>query len=56
MLNYPQIDPVAFSSGPLTVHWYGVMYIVAFSACWYLARLRAAAASAGRPAVWGKSI
>lgn len=50
MLVYPQIDPIAFSIGPLTVHWYGVMYIVAFGACWYLARLRAKGAMAGRPA------
>jgi len=42
MLTYPQIDPVAFSLGPLSVHWYGIMYIIAFSGCWYLGRLRAA--------------
>lgn len=40
MLTYPDIDPVAFSIGPLTVHWYGLMYIVAFSAAWLLARHR----------------
>ena len=40
MLTYPDIDPVAFSIGPLTVHWYGIMYIVAFTACWLLARYR----------------
>ena len=41
MLMYPDIDPVAFSLGPLTVHWYGIMYIVAFSGCWWLAKQRA---------------
>lgn len=49
MLTYPDIDPVAFSLGPLTVHWYGIMYIVAFTGAWYLARLRARRASAGGP-------
>jgi phosphatidylglycerol:prolipoprotein diacylglycerol transferase len=42
MLTYPHIDPVAFSLGPLRVHWYGIMYLVAFAAAWWLARRRAA--------------
>ena len=50
MLTYPDIDPVAFSLGPLTVHWYGIMYIVAFTGAWYLARVRARRAAAGGPA------
>jgi phosphatidylglycerol:prolipoprotein diacylglycerol transferase len=41
MLTYPHIDPVAFRLGPLRVHWYGIMYLVAFSAAWFLARRRA---------------
>jgi phosphatidylglycerol:prolipoprotein diacylglycerol transferase len=41
MLSYPHIDPVAFRLGPLRVHWYGIMYLVAFSAAWFLARRRA---------------
>lgn len=41
MLTYPQFDPVAFSLGPLSVHWYGIMYIIAFGGAWYLAKLRA---------------
>jgi len=41
MLNYPQIDPVAISLGPLKIHWYGLMYLVAFGAAWWLGRLRA---------------
>ncbi|GFZ80431.1 prolipoprotein diacylglyceryl transferase [Pseudohongiella nitratireducens] len=41
MLTYPQIDPVAFSLGPLQVHWYGIMYVIAFSAAWLLAKYRA---------------
>ena len=30
MLLHPQFDPVAFSLGPLSVRWYGLMYLVAF--------------------------
>ena len=30
MLIHPQFDPVAFSVGPLSVHWYGLMYLLAF--------------------------
>ena len=30
MLTYPNIDPVAISLGPLQVHWYGLMYLLAF--------------------------
>lgn len=41
MLTFPQINPVAFSLGPLDVHWYGIMYIVAFSGAWFLAKHRA---------------
>jgi phosphatidylglycerol:prolipoprotein diacylglycerol transferase len=29
-------DPVAFSLGPLAVHWYGVMYLLAFVTFWWL--------------------
>jgi phosphatidylglycerol:prolipoprotein diacylglycerol transferase len=36
MLAYPQIDPVAFTLGPLKVHWYGMMYLLGFSAAWLL--------------------
>lgn len=40
MLSYPQIDPVAFSVGPLTVYWYGLMYLVGFGSAWLLGRWR----------------
>ncbi|MGM0533759.1 MAG: prolipoprotein diacylglyceryl transferase family protein, partial [Campylobacterota bacterium] len=26
---YAHFDPVAFSLGPLSVHWYGLMYVTA---------------------------
>lgn len=34
-------DPVAVSLGPIDIHWYGIMYLLAFATCWWLARLRA---------------
>jgi phosphatidylglycerol:prolipoprotein diacylglycerol transferase len=41
MIPYPQIDPVVFALGPVQVHWYGVMYLIAFASAWWLGRLRA---------------
>jgi len=41
---YIAIDPVAIEIGPLQVHWYGIMYLLAFLVFWgagnYLARVR----------------
>lgn len=42
MLTFPAIDPVAFSVGPLSVRWYGLMYVFGFLAAWLLGRRRAA--------------
>jgi phosphatidylglycerol---prolipoprotein diacylglyceryl transferase len=36
VLTYPNIDPIAFSIGPLSVRWYGLMYLVGFVAGWWL--------------------
>ncbi len=41
MLIYPEIDPVALDLGPIKVHWYGLMYLVAFATAWYLGKIRA---------------
>jgi phosphatidylglycerol---prolipoprotein diacylglyceryl transferase len=41
MLVHPLPDPIAFSIGPLSVHWYGLMYLVAFIQFILLGRLRA---------------
>ena len=30
MLVHPQFDPVAIQLGPIAIHWYGLMYLVAF--------------------------
>ena len=40
MLSFPSIDPVAFSLGPVKIHWYGLMYLVAFAGAWGLAYWR----------------
>lgn len=42
MLQYPAIDPIIFSVGPLAVRWYGLMYVIGFAIAWWLARRRAA--------------
>ena len=36
MLTHPNIDPIAFSIGPLAVRWYGLMYLAGFAAGWWL--------------------
>ena len=51
MLVHPEFDPVAVSIGPLTlmgntigplnVHWYGLMYVFAFTSAWLLGMYRA---------------
>lgn len=50
MLTYPNIDPVAISIGPLSVHWYGLMYLVGFTLAYYLMLYRAKQANSG----WNK--
>ncbi|WP_300365431.1 prolipoprotein diacylglyceryl transferase [Hydrogenimonas sp.] len=42
---YGQFDPIAFTIGPLKVHWYGIMYVLAlvtalYAAKWYVKRDR----------------
>ena len=37
MLAHPHFDPVALSLGPVQVHWYGLMYLIGFYGCWFLA-------------------
>ena len=41
-MEFPQIDPVIFSIGPLSVRWYGLMYLIGFAfAMWFGKRLAA---------------
>ena len=42
MLSHPQFDPVALRIGPVAVHWYGLMYLLAFGLVWLLGRWRIA--------------
>jgi phosphatidylglycerol:prolipoprotein diacylglycerol transferase len=36
VLVHPNIDPIAFSIGPLAVRWYGLMYLAGFAIGWGL--------------------
>lgn len=40
MIYLHDIDPIAFSLGPIKVHWYGIMYLLGFGAAWWLGRQR----------------
>ena len=40
MLVHPQFDPIALKLGPVGIHWYGLMYVVAFVLFLWLARAR----------------
>ena len=47
MLHYPDIDPVALQLGPLAIHWYGLTYLFAFLAGWWIAKHRAGKPGSG---------
>jgi phosphatidylglycerol---prolipoprotein diacylglyceryl transferase len=40
MLTHPQFDPIALKLGPVGIHWYGLMYVVAFVLFLWLGTLR----------------
>ena len=40
MLVHPQFDPVAIHLGPLSVHWYGLMYLLGFGLFLWLGKHR----------------
>lgn len=40
-IQFPQIDPVIFSVGPISLRWYGLMYLIAFGLAWWLANRQA---------------
>lgn len=58
MLQYPDLNPIAFTIpigpisigemtvGPFNVHWYGIMYLLAFASAWLIAMQRAKAPGA----------
>ncbi len=41
MIQYPDIDPVALSLGPITIYWYGLTYVGGLVFAWWLGRQRA---------------
>lgn len=43
MMTHPDFNPIALSIGPLKVHWYGIMYLLAFASAWFVAMYRAKA-------------
>ena len=49
-LPFPDIDPVLFSIGPLSVHWYGLAYVVGILLGWRYARALAATSR-----LWGSA-
>ena len=36
----PHIDPVALQLGPIAIHWYGMMYVLAFMSAWKLVQVQ----------------
>ncbi|MCJ9754289.1 prolipoprotein diacylglyceryl transferase [Neorhizobium sp. BETTINA12A] len=48
LMPFPNIDPVAFSIGPLAIHWYGLAYVAGIMLGWFYARRLAANASLWR--------
>ncbi|MBE0363775.1 phosphatidylglycerol:prolipoprotein diacylglycerol transferase [Pseudoalteromonas ulvae UL12] len=40
-LAFPEIDPIIFSIGPLSVRWYGMMYLIGFACAMWLANRQA---------------
>ena len=54
MLVHPQFDPIAIQLGPVAIHWYGLMYLVAFALFVVLARqrLKLPHFQSAQPAAW----
>ncbi|MDC3188762.1 prolipoprotein diacylglyceryl transferase [Pseudoalteromonas elyakovii] len=46
-LQFPDIDPVIFSVGPLSVRWYGLMYLIGFALALWLANRQAEKPNSG---------
>lgn len=38
VMAFPNIDPIAFSLGPIAVHWYGLAYVAGILLGWFYAR------------------
>lgn len=46
-LAFPKFDPIIFSIGPVSLHWYGLMYLVGFVFAMWLAVRRASKPNSG---------
>ncbi|MBF1994819.1 prolipoprotein diacylglyceryl transferase [Serratia symbiotica] len=46
-LAFPKFDPIIFSIGPVSLHWYGLMYLVGFVFAMWLAVRRASKPDSG---------
>lgn len=46
--THPQFDPIALSIGPIAIHWYGLMYLLAFVGVLVLGRIRLGPQAAGQ--------
>lgn len=40
-IQFPQIDPIIFSLGPISLRWYGLMYLIGFGFAYWLGMRRA---------------
>ena len=47
MFTYPKIDPIALDLGFIQIHWYGLMYLIAFGLAYWLGSVRAAKPNSG---------
>ncbi len=50
MITYPEISPIALDLGFAQIHWYGLMYLLAFLSAWALGNYRAKQKNSG----WNK--
>ena len=48
MIQYPNINLVAFHIGPFSIFWYGLMYLFSFAVCWGMLALRITRSSFAR--------
>jgi phosphatidylglycerol:prolipoprotein diacylglycerol transferase len=39
-LPYPEIDPIAISLGPVSIHWYAISYLVGIGLVWWTVKYR----------------
>lgn len=46
-LAFPKFDPIIFSIGPVSLHWYGLMYLIGFVFAMWLAMRRAGKPDSG---------